>query len=141
MPERSSRQRSPPTLIAPMRTTHSALPIFDWASWTARRHTTPQPFRSTRISRALARTLRASTRCERPRPSSSTTQTVGGFVNLERPPAPDPYTLLPKAPSFAVQSKDVRAGAPIDEAYIYAGGNRSPELSWSDVPRGTKSFV
>ena len=62
-------------------------------------------------------------------------------MNLERPPAPDPYTLLPKAPPFTVESGDVRGGAPISEAYIYAGGNRSPKLSWSDVPAGTKSFV
>ena len=40
-----------------------------------------------------------------------------------------------------MQSKDVRAGVPISEAHIYAGGNRSPELSWRDVPAGTKSFV
>ena len=62
-------------------------------------------------------------------------------MNLERPPAPDPYAQLPKAPSFTVESSDVRSGAPIDEAYIYAGGNSSPALSWKDVPAGTKSFV
>ena len=53
-------------------------------------------------------------------------------MKLERPPAPDPYTLLPKAPSFTVESKDVRSGAPIDDAHAYAGGNRSPELSWRE---------
>jgi Raf kinase inhibitor-like YbhB/YbcL family protein len=40
-----------------------------------------------------------------------------------------------------VESSDVRAGAPIADAHIYAGGNRSPQLSWRDVPAGTKSFV
>ena len=62
-------------------------------------------------------------------------------MNLERPPAPDPYALLPKAPSFVVESRDVRAGAPIDDAHIYGGGNRSPDLTWNDVPAGAKSFV
>ena len=62
-------------------------------------------------------------------------------MNLERPSAPDPYALLPKAPSFTVESSDVRSGAPIDDAHIYAGGNHSPALSWKDVPAGTKSFV
>ena len=62
-------------------------------------------------------------------------------MNLERPSAPDPYSLLPRAPSFTVESKDVRSGASIDSAHIYAGRNRSPELSWRDVPAGTKSFV
>ena len=62
-------------------------------------------------------------------------------MNLERAPAPDPYTLLPKAPSFTVESNDVRAGAPIAGAHVYAEANRSPHLSWKDVPAGTKSFV
>ena len=62
-------------------------------------------------------------------------------MNLERPPAPDPYSLLPKAPSFTVESTDIQAGKPIDEAHVYAAGNRSPALSWKDVPAGTKSFV
>ena len=62
-------------------------------------------------------------------------------MKLDRPPAPDPYELLPEAPSFTVESKDVRPGAPIAEAHVYSGGNRSPELSWRDVPAGTKSFV
>ena len=62
-------------------------------------------------------------------------------MNLERPPAPDPYTLLPNVPSFTVTSGDVRAGAPIADTHVYAAGNGSPELSWRDVPAGTKSFV
>ena len=62
-------------------------------------------------------------------------------MNLDRPTAPDPYSLLPRAPSFTVESSDVRAGTPIADAHIYAGGNRSPQLSWRDVPAGTKSFV
>lgn len=62
-------------------------------------------------------------------------------MKLDRPTAPDPYTLLPAAPSFTVESTSLRAGAAIDDAYVYAGGNRSPQLSWRDVPAGTKSFV
>jgi Raf kinase inhibitor-like YbhB/YbcL family protein len=62
-------------------------------------------------------------------------------VNLERPIAPDPYELLPKVPSFAVESADVRPGQPIAEAHVYGGGNRSPQLSWRGAPAGTKSFV
>ena len=62
-------------------------------------------------------------------------------MNLERPVAPDPYELLPKVPSFALESSDVQAGRQMPEAYIHAGGNRSPQLSWKDAPAGTKSFV
>lgn len=62
-------------------------------------------------------------------------------MKLDRPLAPDPYTLLPQVPSFALESKDLQADTAIDDAYIYDGENRSPELSWSGVPAGTKSFV
>jgi Raf kinase inhibitor-like YbhB/YbcL family protein len=62
-------------------------------------------------------------------------------VNLERPVAPDPYDLLPRVPSFTLESAEIRQGTRIPEAHVYAGGNRSPQLSWKDVPEGTKSFV
>lgn len=62
-------------------------------------------------------------------------------MNLERPIAPDPYELLPRVPSFSVQSADIRQGQPIADAHIHAGGNRSPQLSWKGAPAGTKSFV
>jgi phosphatidylethanolamine-binding protein len=62
-------------------------------------------------------------------------------MNLDRPVAPDPYDLLPRVPSFTLESSDVRPGTPIAEAHIYAGGNRSPQLSWMDPPAGTRSFV
>ena len=62
-------------------------------------------------------------------------------MNLDRPIAPDPYELLPKVPSFTLESTDVQHGAHMAEVHVYAGGNRSPQLSWKDVPNGTKSFV
>jgi Raf kinase inhibitor-like YbhB/YbcL family protein len=62
-------------------------------------------------------------------------------VNLERPIAPDPYELLPRVPSFTLESTEVRQGARIAKAHVFSGGNRSPQLSWRDAPAGTKSFV
>ena len=62
-------------------------------------------------------------------------------MNLDRPIAPDPYELLPKVPSFTVESTDVRQGTQIAEVHVYAGGNRSHQLSWRGGPGGTKSFV
>jgi Raf kinase inhibitor-like YbhB/YbcL family protein len=62
-------------------------------------------------------------------------------MKLERPIAPDPYELLPKVPSFTVESTDIKSQAPIAEEFAYAGGNRSPQLSWRGAPAGTKSFV
>jgi len=61
-------------------------------------------------------------------------------MSLERPISPNPYELLPAVPSFLLSSADVQDGQPLDEAQG-PNGNTSPQLSWSDVPEGTKSFV
>ena len=63
------------------------------------------------------------------------------MTSLDRPVSPNPYDLLPKVPSFPVTSDDVQDGAPLKDDQVAAKGNTSPQLSWSDAPEGTKSFV
>jgi Raf kinase inhibitor-like YbhB/YbcL family protein len=64
----------------------------------------------------------------------------------DRPTPPDPYDFLAQVPSFAVTSSDVADGAvlpmPQVSGVMGAGGeDRSPQLSWSGFPEGTKSFA
>ncbi len=51
-----------------------------------------------------------------------------------------------QAADFTLSSADIRDGGTLAEAQVAnafgcAGGNLSPQLSWSDAPEGTKSFV
>src|SRR5215475_11344269 len=43
--------------------------------------------------------------------------------------------------AFSLVSPALQDGAPIPQAYARDGANRSPPLSWSDPPRGTRSFL
>lgn len=58
----------------------------------------------------------------------------------------NPYESLPKVPSFAVTSTDVRDGEKLPLPHVSgifgAGGKDvSPQLSWHGFPAGTKSFA
>jgi Raf kinase inhibitor-like YbhB/YbcL family protein len=62
-------------------------------------------------------------------------------MSLDRPVSPNPYELLPAAPSFTVTSADVTEGQPLKDDQVAEKGDTSPQLSWSGFPDGTKSFV
>jgi len=61
--------------------------------------------------------------------------------------APDPYTSLPDVPTFDVTSNDVEHGKRLADPHasgafgVPGGEDRSPQLSWSGFPEGTKSFA
>lgn len=62
-------------------------------------------------------------------------------MDLTRPIAPDPYSLLPAVPSFSLTSQDIADGQPLDKKFTAAGANVSPQLSWSGFPERTESFL
>ena len=64
----------------------------------------------------------------------------------DRPLTYDPYEHLPTVPSFSVTSTDCTDGGTLPKPHasgvMGAGGDdRSPQLSWSGFPEGTKSFA
>ena len=64
----------------------------------------------------------------------------------DRPLTYDPYEHLPSVPSFTVTSTDCADGETLAKPHasgvMGAGGeDRSPQLSWSGFPEGTKSFA
>ena len=64
----------------------------------------------------------------------------------DRPIDYDPYEFLPQVPGFTVTSTDCAEGEPLATPHVSgvmgAGGeDRSPHLSWSGFPEGTRSFA
>jgi Raf kinase inhibitor-like YbhB/YbcL family protein len=60
---------------------------------------------------------------------------------LNRPVAPDPYSVLPPLPKFLLTSDDIRDGEPLALPQTAEGGNVSPQLAWSGFPEATASFL
>ncbi|RMI35944.1 YbhB/YbcL family Raf kinase inhibitor-like protein [Streptomyces triticirhizae] len=54
---------------------------------------------------------------------------------------PLPHDFHPPVAAFTVTSEEFQDGGALPEAQVYAGGNRSPQLSWSGFPEGTRSFA
>jgi Raf kinase inhibitor-like YbhB/YbcL family protein len=64
----------------------------------------------------------------------------------DRSTPPNPFDFLPQVPGFEVTSTDCSDGqplaAPLVSGVMGAGGeDRSPQLSWSGFPEGTRSFA
>ncbi len=64
----------------------------------------------------------------------------------DRSTQPSPYDSLPQVPSFTVTSTDCADGEVLAQPHVSgvmgAGGeDRSPQLSWSGFPEGTRSFA
>ena len=62
-------------------------------------------------------------------------------MDLTRPLAPNPYDLLPPAPSFELRSDDLVDGAPMPVPHSAGDANISPHLTWSGFPKNTRSFL
>ncbi|MEY8195682.1 YbhB/YbcL family Raf kinase inhibitor-like protein [Corynebacterium pseudotuberculosis] len=55
-------------------------------------------------------------------------------------PGPDPYAPLKDLPVFSLSSTSFKEGEKIPEIHLAEGG-LSPQLSWSNLPEGTKSLA
>jgi Raf kinase inhibitor-like YbhB/YbcL family protein len=64
-----------------------------------------------------------------------------------RPIPPNPYDFLPQVPSFQVTSTDITDGQVLPAPHtsgamgVPGGEDRSPQLSWSGFPEGTRGFA
>lgn len=61
-------------------------------------------------------------------------------MDLTRPVAPDPYSVLPAVPDFTVTSADIADGQTIAAPFTGAQ-DVSPHLAWTGFPASTASFV
>lgn len=62
-------------------------------------------------------------------------------MDITRPIAPNPYELLPQFPTFTLTSETLSDGEAMPNVCAGVGDNISPQLSWSDFPEETRSFV
>ena len=62
------------------------------------------------------------------------------YASDTRFPGPDPYAPLKDLPEFPLTSTDLEDGAELAEK-LRAPESVSPQLSWSDLPEGTKSLA
>lgn len=58
---------------------------------------------------------------------------------MSRPPLP--HEFLRPVPTFSLSSTDVPDGGTLGQAQVLAGGDVSPQLSWSGFPAETRSFA
>lgn len=61
-------------------------------------------------------------------------------MDLDRPLAPEPYSLLPDTAEFSLTSDDVAQDHPLPGSASAEGGSRSPHLRWSGAPEGTVGY-
>ena len=61
-------------------------------------------------------------------------------MDLERPIAPEPYSLLPATATFSLTSDEIAEGAALPDSASAEGGSRSPHLRWSGAPEGTAGY-
>ncbi|SOD58141.1 phospholipid-binding protein, PBP family [Streptomyces zhaozhouensis] len=54
---------------------------------------------------------------------------------------PLPHDFHPPVAAFEVTSEGFDEGATLPDAQVHAGGNTSPQLSWSGAPEGTRSYA